>query len=277
VRNVTYVSGRPKGDIAALVHSTLGISVTLKSAAIIAGLVRGCAVVVLGFLLASAGLAFGQSIAPKNETRKDVGKCVGVVSAIGDTLAVSKFGFFGNEESKLPIDAWRIDDLVFSEISTALGTHSNLKRVSVPKGAFAVLEEYHNPFYNSTDDVRAILGRITATTKCDQYIVVMKTTIKFKNTQHLDGLGILSQGDQYSAWAEFTMNIYDGQNFSLLAKHPAVTGQKNFLGVDMKPYRKVDETWWPTAGATLSPAARDGFRGLVMESLEATVPKLLNN
>jgi hypothetical protein len=105
----------------------------------------------------------------------------------------------------------------------------------------------------------------------------MKTTIRFKSAQRLDGLGILSQGDQYSAWAEFTMNVYDGQNFSLLAKHPAVTGQKNFLGVDMKPYRKVDETWWPIAGTTLSPVARDGFRSLVMESLEATILKLSNN
>lgn len=249
----------------------------LKNAAGIAGLVRGGAVVVLGFVLAFAGLAFGQSIAPKKETTKDVGKCVGVISAIGDTLSVSKSGFSGNEESKLPIDTWRIDDLVFSKISAVLGTHSNLKRVSVPKRAFAVLEEDHNPFYSSTDDMRAILGRITATTKCDQYIVAMKTTLKFKSAQRLDGLGILSQGDRYSAWAEFTINVYDGQNLSLLAKHPAVTGQKNFLGVDMKPYRKVDETWWPTAGATLSPAARDGFRSLVMESLEATVPKLLNN
>jgi len=246
-----------------------------KCAAGVAGRVGRCAIVVLAFGPACAGLAFGQSIAPKKETR-DAGSCTGVISAIGDTLAVSKFGFFGNEESKVPIDTWRIDDLVFSRISAVLGSHSNLKRVSVSKGAFAVLEGDHNPLYNSTDDVKAILGRIATTTRCDRYIVVMKTTVNFKNSQRLDGLGILSQGDGYSAWAEFTINLYDGQNFSLLGKHPAVTGKKNFLGVDVKPYRKVDQTWWP-AGATPTPAARDGFRSLVMESLEATVPKLLND
>jgi hypothetical protein len=251
----------------------------LKSAAVIAGLVWLHTVVMLAFVPVFASLAFAQSTAPKKEARKDVSKCVGVVSAIGDTLTVTKTGFtiFNNEDSKLPIDAWRIDDLVFSKISTVLGKHFNLKRVSVPKGAFAVLEEDHSPLYDSAEDVRAILGRITTAAKCDQYIVVMKTNIRFQNGQRIDGVGIHSQGGRYSAWAEFTMNIYDGQNFSLLAKHPAVTGRKNFLGRNMKPYREVDETWWPTADATLSPTAKDGFRGLVLESLEATVPELLNN
>jgi len=254
--------------------------VSLKRAAVIAGLVwRYTVVLLVAFVPVFASLAFAQSTVPKKEARKDVGKCVGVISAIGDTLSVSKTGFtvFNNEDSKLPIDAWRIDDLVFSRISAVLGKQFNLKRVSVPKGAFAVLEEDHSPLYDPAEDVRSILGRVTTATKCDQYIVAMKTNIKFQTGQRIDGLGLHSQGGQYSAWAEFTMNIYDGQNFSLLAKHPAVTSEKNFLGRNMKPYRKVDETWWPTADATLSPAAKDGFRSLVPESLDATVPELLNN
>lgn len=145
----------------------------LKSAAAIAGLVRRSAVVMLAFVPIFASVAFAQSTAPKKEARKDTGKCVGVVSAIGDTLTVTKTGFtvFNNEDSKLPIEAWRIDDLVFSKISAVLGTHFNLKRVSVPKGAFAVLEEDHNPFYDSAEDIRTILRRITTATKCDRYIV----------------------------------------------------------------------------------------------------------
>jgi hypothetical protein len=265
--------------ISSLLNLIEGIFMPHKRAAVIAGLICRCIVVALALAPVFAGLAFAQSTAPKKEARKDVGKCVGVVSAIGDTLTVSKTGFtvFNNEDSKLPIDAWRIDDLVFSKISAVLGAQFNLKRVSVPKGAFAVLETDHYPFYDSADDIRAILGRITTATKCDQYIVVMKTNLSFQTGQRIDGLGIHSQGGRYSAWAEFTINIYDGQNFSLLAKHPAVTGRKNFLGRNIKPTREVDETWWPTSGATLSQTAKDGFRALVLESLEATVPELLNN
>jgi hypothetical protein len=205
-------------------------------------------------------------------------KCVGVVSAIGDTLSVSKTGFtvFNNEDSKLPIDAWRIDDLVFSKISVVLGKHFNLKRVSVPKGAFAVLEEDHSPFYDSAEDVKAILGRITTATKCDQYIVAMKTHVAFKTGQRIDGLGIYSQGGRHTVWAEFTINMYDGQNFSLLAKYPAWNGKKNFLGRNMRPTREVDGTWWPAAGGAQNPTLKDGFRALIEESLDATVPQLLS-
>jgi len=107
----------------------------LKRAAAIAGPVCRRIVVILALAPAFASLALAQVTTPKKEARKDVGKCVGVVSAIGDTLTVTKTGFtvFNNEDSKLPIDAWRIDDLVFSKISAVLGTHFNLKRVSVPK------------------------------------------------------------------------------------------------------------------------------------------------
>ena len=74
------------------------------------------------------------------------------------------------------------------------------------------------------------------------------------------------------------MNIYDGRNFSLLAKHPASTG-KNYLGFDSIPVQKVDESWWPAAPADAekNPKVRDGFRALVQKSLDVTVPQLLSD
>jgi hypothetical protein len=216
--------------------------------------------------------------APKQAPAPKDGKCVGVVSAIGDTLTLVKVGFtvFNNEESKVPIDSWRIDDLVFSKVSAVLGKRFNLKRVGVAKGAFAVIEEDHGPFYDSIEDVRSILRNITTATKCDQYIVITKTNIKFQTGQRIDGLGIHAAGGRYFAYAHFTMNIYDGQNFSLLAKHPASIG-KNFLGVSKMPAQQVDETWWPTADAGQSLKLRDGFRALVEQSLDVTVPQLLSD
>jgi len=241
-----------------------------------------------GAAAATAQLAPGNQNLPKPAPAKQAvpkqvpaaqdGKCVGIVSAIGDTLKLVKLGFtvFNNEESKVAIDSWRIDDLVFSKVSAVLGKRFSLKRVSVPKGAFAVLEEDHGPFYNSAEDVRSILSKVTTATKCGQYIVIMKTDIKFKNGQRIDGLGIQAAGGRYFAWAPFTMNIYDGRNFSLLAKHPASIG-KNFLGVSKTPAQQVDETWWPTADPAQSLKLRDGFRALVEQSLDVTVPELLSD
>jgi hypothetical protein len=248
--------------------------------AVVDGLVRRRTVLMLAFVPIFASFAFAQSTAPKKAARSDNGKCIGVVSAIGDTLSVSKTGFtvFNNENSKPSIESWRVDDLVFSKISDVLGKQFNLKRVSVSNHAFAVLEENHGPLYDPAEDIRSIVARVTMGTKCEKYIVVVKTHIVFESGgQRLDGLGLHAQGGQLGAYLEFTMNVYDGQSFSPLAKHQAVTGQKNFLGRDVKPFRKVDETWWPTSNSTLSAAAKDGFRSLVGESLDATVPKILND
>ncbi|MCO5093124.1 hypothetical protein [Bosea sp. (in: a-proteobacteria)] len=247
----------------------------LKTVAVIAGLVRRCAVVALACAPVYAGPASGQSIAP----RKDTGKCVGIISAIGDTVAVAKTGFtvFNNENFKVPIDAWRIDDLVFSKISSVLGRRSNLKRISVPQGSFAVLEEGYRPFSDPAEEARAILAKVITAPRCDRYIVVMKIRMALKTGQRVDGLGLSFQGNQYYASAAFSLNVYDGQNFALLEKHQALTGEKNFLGRRLVPGREVDKTWWPTANGTLGPAARDGFRSFVLESLEATVPELSNS
>ena len=72
------------------------------------------------------------------------------------------------------------------------------------------------------------------------------------------------------------MNIYDGRNFSLLSKHPASIG-KNVLGVNKMPVQKVDQTWWPAepADAAKNLKIRDGFRALVEQGLDVTVPELL--
>jgi hypothetical protein len=221
-----------------------------------------------------------KQVAPKQVPAAQDGKCVGVVSAIGDTLKLVKVGFtvFNNEQSKVSIDSWGIDDLVFNKVSAVHGKRFNLKRVSVAKGAFGVIEEDHGPFYDPAEDITSVARKITTPTKCDRYIVVTKNNLSFKAGLRIDGLGILTERFQYSAYAPFTMNIYDGRNFALLAKHKASTG-KNYLGFDSIPVQQVDESWWPAApaDAATSPKIRDGFRALVQKALDVTVPQLLND
>jgi hypothetical protein len=246
--------------------------------------------VVTGAAAATAQPAPGNQTAPKAAPPKQVapkqgpaaqdGKCVGVVSAIGDTLKLVKVGFtvFNNEQSKVAIDSWGIDDLVFNKVSAVHGKRFNLKRVSFAKGAFGVIEEDHHPFYEPTEDITAVVRKITIPAKCDRYIAVTKTNVSFKAGLRIDGLGILTERFQYYAEAHFTMNIYDGRNFSVLSKHKPSIG-KNYLGFDAIPVEKVDESWWPAAPADAekNPKIRDGFRALVQKALDVTVPQLLSD
>src|SRR4051794_24392584 len=67
------------------------------------------------------------------------GKCVGVLSQLGETFAVEKVGIvvFQNALDEVPIDSWRIDDLVAARISTFVGHRATVRRLTLPRGAIA--------------------------------------------------------------------------------------------------------------------------------------------
>jgi hypothetical protein len=244
-----------------MIPSSLSAAVTLT----------GRAASVFAFVFIPVAIAVAQPAPPKTGDAP----CVGVVSAIGDTLVATKLGFtiFNNEENKFSIEAWHIDDVVFGKIVAALGKRTNVKRVSVPKGSFAVLEQDHGPFYSPDEDIRAVLQRITTSTKCSQYIAVVKTRLQFKAGQRIDGLGVQAQGGQYFAWALFTVELHDGRNLALIAKYPPSVGV-NFLGRKQMPSREVDATWWPESNVQQNAKLRDGMRALVEKGLDGSLSDL---
>jgi hypothetical protein len=76
---------------------------------------------------------------PANANAGDNGKCIGVLSAIGDSFSLQKIGItaFGNERNKVPIDSWQIDDLVVRKIGAFLGKSWSVRPINYAKGAFA--------------------------------------------------------------------------------------------------------------------------------------------
>jgi hypothetical protein len=45
--------------------------------------------------------------------------------------------FSGNEENDIPVESWRIDDLVIAKISESLGNHAAVRRIAYQREAFA--------------------------------------------------------------------------------------------------------------------------------------------
>jgi hypothetical protein len=219
--------------------------------------------------------------APKSEGRTDDSRCIGVVSTIGDSITLKTVGVtvFGNATTKVPIESWRVDDLVGARATAVLGKTFNIKRVYYPKGAFAPLEEQHGLFYNSDEEFKGILGRVTATTKCERYMAMYKISTAYgSSNQSLYGLGIFHGAgivSSYYLYAMFGIGLYDGRDFLVLGRQQASIGQRTFLAAFHGPNREVDETWWPTSDAAQSTKLRDGIRALVEQSLDMTLPQVL--
>jgi hypothetical protein len=263
---------------------------TSRVAAEIAGpAMRRAAIALLSILVAGGVVVAQQPAKPKTPaatqpakpSAADNSKCIGVISAIGDTFNLQKVGFtvFGNELNHVPIDSWQIDNLVIAKISAFLSKSWTVRRINYPKGAFSSLDEQHPLFFNYAEELQGIVRRLASSTKCDHYVVAVKSSSRYGTTnQTVGGLGIVEvrnplYGVDY-IFALYSIRVYDGQTFALLGGRGAIL-EESFGSTIRGPNREVDKFWWPESDAAKSTMLRDGIRSLVEKSLDKTMPLIL--
>jgi hypothetical protein len=217
------------------------------------------------------------------------GNCVGVVSNLGAKFGVSKIGFtvFGNEENEVPIESWRVDDLVVAKIGGLLGKRTAVRRVPYSKEAFAPLETpklFPPKLYRDYEtDAREVLRTIAVDTRCARYVVITPSVVSYGTTnQTLSGLGIVSSkapfftADLYNLHMVAWLGVYDGETFAVLTRKFASLGQPNFLATIGSPHREVDKSFWPESPdkAAQDAKLREAIRELVGQTMDATLPEL---
>src|SRR5260370_2408163 len=226
---------------------------------------------------AAAKPAVAKQAPPQN------GNCVGVVSNLGEKFTVRKIGYtvFGNEENEVPVESWRIDDLVGAKISGLLGKRAAVRRIPYQKEAFASIET-PKLFRNPDADLGEILRTITVGTRCARYVVVTPSFVYYGTTnQTLGGVGIVSSkapfftGDLYNLYMFALLRVYDGETFAVLTRKFASLGEPNLLATIKGPHREVDKSFWPNSPDIAQNAKlREAIRELVGQTLDATLPEL---
>jgi hypothetical protein len=269
-----------------------------RFAADFAALAIRCAVPVLFSTFIACGFAVAQqpakpkapaAAAPAKPNLAESNKCVGVISAIGDTFSMQKIGTeIGDELNTAPIDTWQIDNLVINKISVYLSDARTVKRVSYPKGAFSSVDARQHPFFfNYGEELKGIVRQLTLSTKCDRYVVVVKGSSAFGlSHQRVHGLGIVEAGisifNKDFIHAFYWIKLYDGKTYDLIRERGATT-DPSFLGQFAAahthpmggPQLEVDRSWWPSTEVAKSTRLKDGIRSLVEQSLDVTMPLVL--
>ena len=210
--------------------------------------------------------------------------CVGVVSNLGETFTVKKVGIvvFQNEENKVPIESWRIDDLVVAKVGAVLNKRAAVRRVTTSRGAFSSLDA-PQPFRNYDADLGALLRTATAGTRCPRYVVVTRSSTGFGNSnQVLNGLGIVASSGLLGGvhlHALAGLRVYSGETFSVQTQKPLSSAQSTFMTGIQGPHRDVDKSFWPDPAdvAQQNSKLREAKRDLVGQSLDKTLPELLAN
>jgi hypothetical protein len=214
---------------------------------------------------------------------------VGVMSAVGDTFTLRKIGItvFGNEDNKVSLGTWGIDDFIYGKIAAALGSRRSVRRLAYSKAALSAYENADvNIFRNYDGELRNILREAAAKAGCQRLIAVMKTSTRFSSTnQGISGLGILATGGDLlvpktlNLYAVMSMTVYDGRTFDRV-KYKLVSEERGINLFSMKAIRglsrEVDSSWWPDPARVGSDAQlRDATRDLIARGLNVTVPDLI--
>jgi hypothetical protein len=218
-----------------------------------------------------------KTVAAKRAPQQD-GNCVGGVSNLGEKFTVRKMGssVFGNEINVVPVDSWHIDDLVVAKISAALGKPTVVRRIPYRREAFASLDTL-KLFHDTEAEIREGVRTLMAGTRCARYLLVTRSDYN----KTMGGIGILRTGvgelfTKVTAYALFSLRLYDGETFTLLKRASAPSEESIWLQPIRGPHRQVDESFWPESprNAAQNASLREAIRELVSQGMDATLAEL---
>jgi hypothetical protein len=232
--------------------------------------------------------------APKTKTSArptaspETGPCrLGVISAVGDRIAVQKFGVtvFETEESEVPVD-WGLDDLVLARVRAASGADPAVRRIAYPKAAF---EPFYHPTSRFLPDPReglpAIVRSITPNASCERYLVVTRFKGQLPGTNlMLDGIGTYNRGlaniiRHSQLFANIAVSVLDGTTYERIERPFANFGARlsESLRLTADPLTTLDNSLFPdpAAAAASSMALREKTRALVTARLDQILPNYL--
>ncbi|MGJ4908643.1 hypothetical protein [Bradyrhizobium sp. SZCCHNRI1009] len=217
------------------------------------------------------------------------GPCrLGVISALGDQLAVSKFGLtvFEIEEDEVTLPGWGLDDLAMARVRAATGGDPTVHRIGYPKGAF---EPYYHPTSRFLPDPKeslaSIVRNVTTNANCERYLVVTRFEATIPNTTlRLRGIGAYNQGlgsliRHSHLFANVNITLIDGHSYEKIGSFSADTGARlaETMRLTEDPLNKLDNADFPEplAAAATSTVLRERLRSLVAAKLDRDLPSYL--
>ena len=212
-------------------------------------------------------------------------KTVGIISAVGDTLTVTKAGLSGpgNGQRVYPIESWGIDDLIVSRASALLSRRFQPRPVTYRRTAFAALER-SNPVVVVNllrkDRIGDLVRTEASPQGLDAYVVITKGTSMYGNGgRSVGGIGITNHSALLKSYnqihALYVVTVIDGHKFSVLEKRSAAPLDNTEIVRLGGPSRMVDDTLLPTAtGAAGSEKLKEAVTDLIERSLPATLEGL---
>ncbi|WP_249139450.1 hypothetical protein [Bradyrhizobium japonicum] len=225
------------------------------------------------------------------------GSCgFGVVVTTGDEFTVLTTGLtvFQNKKMVIPIPGWGLNDLIFARTRAAIPAGVSVLRIPYNPAKFPPRDESKDTlkdrlFRDLNAELAGYMREVVKGTNCRHYIQILNSISPIGTSNYtIRGFGILNQdvvlGRRIYLYALAFIRIFDGRDFSVVRQSSALINVHHSLVVQRLlgrqisgPYRELPAETFPTRpeDAADNPALRDGVRAMLAESLDKTLPFML--
>jgi hypothetical protein len=224
----------------------------------------------LGVLAAAIVLAgcWPRSIDSNVEIRS-----VAIVVAFPDKLHLMRSLLFNNEQRFVEVD-WQIARAIQARAEQVLAGSYRINSLDLPPGELTDDGSAIGPIGGSTDEVAARLKSKIAPGVADA-IVVMRTRYGY-GTQNGAYVNVTHEGPFIGI--EINIEVFDGRNFSLIAKTIASLPPARGTIVSISPaHRVVDIGYANRSFEALQPGAREAARKIIIGIIDESVPFTFRN
>ena len=212
-------------------------------------------------------------------------KSIGLISVLGETFTVKRVGImvFGNEEHKIPIAGWKIDDQIAALVAKSLKKTFKVKPIRIPEGAYERFASGSFIFTSRTDELAKFIASHAASVPCDYYLVIGPNGDRVASSnQTVSGLGVLRLesifGDAEFVHAYAWMQVYDSNFAPVRTEHSLTIDFNPFYHEILRgPNAEMKEgNRLPTdpKAAVADPRTRKVTMELLEPSLAKMLPKL---
>jgi hypothetical protein len=235
--------------------------------------------IILCVFLAVASVPLGGAAAFETRaTRLQAIRTVGVISAIGEDISVTRTGLtaFGSPGQSVPVGSWRLDDLIVQQATTLLNGRFSVQPVSYSRAAFAAIRESAVAPVNLIhgDPFKKLVRTDVSPQGLDAYIVITRAKSKLGSGRKVEGVGYAEYRTLLASYgvihALYEVRLIDCKTFDVIEKRTASPlGNAEMLRL-AGPSRTTDE-------AFEGPAAGERLRAAIVDLITRSLPLTLGD
>jgi hypothetical protein len=206
---------------------------------------------------------------------------IGVISAIGHSVALKNVGMtvFSNSEEPIPADDWQLDETALAIISSELSARFTITPIVADKTAFSTPDT--SWFFGSSVPLERLVSQLPPRSDIDAYLVLYPTSFRdpaFQTNQDLRGLGLYRHlyGFEHAlvAYAFYDVSVVDAHTGKIIKGQVGHVARSGIFASGL-PFVPCQESVWSDTAAQMREDQKQTLRLSLISLIKWSLPQTL--